>query len=346
MGVNKDKKLDISNGSAALKYVSEMLPYMSQNDIELTQKLIDEVNQAGYSIQFLFQLYAMDREDAKVLSPIIKKYIGMFEQNTINNALITNLGVKGNTIVTDFLLEQFRKPNDRMVDALDVSDWKGSRRWAASDALFHIQDKSRLDEYMEIVENEDTCDDSCLIIKLIGKMKNLKALRCLTRLLKSPNYQIQAWAIEALGNYGKYEDVEDLILPFLESEHDLVREKARESLRKIRKTKEEMPEKNLEDDKSVKIKSISYPTALSKIEDITNDNIDVFVELENDDKTYVLTVGTPKYYDWYMEQENTDFIPHGAPDIIVKELREDIIERAIMDFCKWDAYYLIQYATM
>lgn len=237
MGINKDKNLDISNCYTAQKHIKEIEPQMSRKDIELTQRLIDEVNQAGYSIQFLFQLSFMDIEDAKVLTPIIKKYIGMFDRKVINNSLIADLGVKGNTDLTDFMIEQFRKPNDCGPDTIG---WNGSRRWAASNALLQFRDKSRLDEYIEIVENEDTCDDSCLIIKLIGKIKTEKSLRCLIRLLKSPNYQIQAWAIDALGGFGKYEEVEDLILSFLEDGHDLVREKAKSSIKKIRKTKERL----------------------------------------------------------------------------------------------------------
>lgn len=65
------------------------------------------------------------------------------------------------------------------------------------------------------------------------------------------------------------------------------------------------------------IKKIEYPTSLSEIKDITNDNIDVFVELE-DGSTYVLVVATPKNLYWCMENENVDFLC-GCPQIIVKE---------------------------
>ncbi|WP_214481729.1 hypothetical protein [Bacillus sp. SM2101] len=43
----------------------------------------------------------------------------------------------------------------------------------------------------------------------------------------------------------------------------------------------------------MKIKNIEFPTALEKVKDIEDDNIDVFVELE-DGMTYTLVVATPK----------------------------------------------------
>ncbi len=40
------------------------------------------------------------------------------------------------------------------------------------------------------------------------------------------------------------------------------------------------------------VKNIIFPTSLEKIEDIKNDNIDIFVELENG-WTYTMVVTTP-----------------------------------------------------
>jgi len=93
------------------------------------------------------------------------------------------------------------------------------------------------------------------------------------------------------------------------------------------------------------IEYITYPTDLNKIEDIKNDNIDVIVGLDNG-KTYTLVVTTPQNYYWYMEKEGLDYIPAAPPDIIVKELRHDIIERAIQNFCQNEGYFLIKYAEM
>ncbi|MCY6485400.1 hypothetical protein OW763_13775 [Clostridium aestuarii] len=84
-------------------------------------------------------------------------------------------------------------------------------------------------------------------------------------------------------------------------------------------------------------KKIEYPTPLSTIEDIENDNIDVFVTLE-DEMTYTLTVTTPKKLLWYMDKENVNCMPAAQPDIIVRSLTEENIREALEYFSKYDAY--------
>lgn len=95
----------------------------------------------------------------------------------------------------------------------------------------------------------------------------------------------------------------------------------------------------------MKISSIQYPTTLDKIVNTKDDNIDIFVELENGN-TYTLTVCTPMHYYTYMKKEKIDFIPASPPDIIVMELREDIIRKAVENFCEEDAFWLRHYAAI
>ncbi|MGG3835839.1 hypothetical protein ABEV00_02295 [Paenibacillus thiaminolyticus] len=92
----------------------------------------------------------------------------------------------------------------------------------------------------------------------------------------------------------------------------------------------------------MRIIDIQYPTSLDKIKDIQNDNIDVFVTLE-DGMTYTLVVTTPKNYYWYMENEGLDFVPASPPDIIVKELTEENIRKALENFVEGNAYWLKLY---
>ena len=91
----------------------------------------------------------------------------------------------------------------------------------------------------------------------------------------------------------------------------------------------------------MKVVKIEFPIKLSQIDDIENDNLDVFVELE-DGFTYVVVIFTPKNYYWYMEKENTNHYC-GAPAIIVKKLTEEIIREAINEYAKDDAYWLKYY---
>lgn len=91
----------------------------------------------------------------------------------------------------------------------------------------------------------------------------------------------------------------------------------------------------------MKVIKIEYPTQLSELKDIKDDNIDVFVELD-DGITYTVVVSTPKNYYNYMEKENIDFYC-GVPDVIVKEITHDNIERAIIKYAEDNAYWLKYY---
>lgn len=92
----------------------------------------------------------------------------------------------------------------------------------------------------------------------------------------------------------------------------------------------------------MKIKRINFPTSLQKVENIKDDNIDVFVELD-DGFTYTLVVGTPKNLETLMEKENIEYLPAMPPMIIVKELTEENIRKALDTFLDNNAYWLKLY---
>ncbi|WPC43905.1 hypothetical protein [Clostridium sp. JS66] len=92
----------------------------------------------------------------------------------------------------------------------------------------------------------------------------------------------------------------------------------------------------------MKIKKISYPTSLEKIPDIENDNIDIFVELD-DGMVYTMTVTTPKNYYKYMDKEKIDYVPSMPPDIVVRKLTEENIRNALETYVKDDGYWLKLY---
>ncbi|RNB88782.1 hypothetical protein EDM59_06655 [Brevibacillus nitrificans] len=87
---------------------------------------------------------------------------------------------------------------------------------------------------------------------------------------------------------------------------------------------------------------IKYPSYFDEIEDIENDNIDVFIETE-DGFTYTLVVTTPKYLFSYMDKEGVDFIPAAPPEVIVKKLSKEVIEKAVKTYLEDDSYWLKLY---
>ncbi len=74
--------------------------------------------------------------------------------------------------------------------------------------------------------------------------------------------------------------------------------------------------------------SLTFPTPLDML-DKANENVDVFVELE-DGKRYVFVVATPNNLSSLMRKDNIAYIKPGAPFLFVEELTEVNI-RAVVE---------------
>ena len=92
------------------------------------------------------------------------------------------------------------------------------------------------------------------------------------------------------------------------------------------------------------VTSISFPSCLEDIMDIEDDNIDVFVELE-DGYTCTVVVATAKNLVSLMDKERMNYFEPGHPFIIVKKLTEEIIEEAVRAYAEDDAHYLKFYSA-
>ncbi len=88
---------------------------------------------------------------------------------------------------------------------------------------------------------------------------------------------------------------------------------------------------------TIKIKKIEY---LISPKDVVNDELDVFVSLEDDYCTdgfcYFIQVTTPQFLSTIMEKENNAFLLPDYPCIIVSKLTDDIIRAAIESFINSD----------
>ena len=91
----------------------------------------------------------------------------------------------------------------------------------------------------------------------------------------------------------------------------------------------------------MEVKKISFPVPLENIENIYDDNIDVFVELENG-RSYTVIVGTYKNILSLMNQDNSNFLLPGDLTIFVKELTIEVIEEAIQAYTKENDGYWIR----
>jgi len=60
------------------------------------------------------------------------------------------------------------------------------------------------------------------------------------------------------------------------------------------------------------IKKMNFPSPLEYVEDIYDDNLDIFVELE-DGSEYTVIVGTPKNFLTLMSRDEMDYLEPGCP---------------------------------
>lgn len=91
--------------------------------------------------------------------------------------------------------------------------------------------------------------------------------------------------------------------------------------------------------KKMKVLSISYPIPLSAY-DRHNAKIDIRVELE-DGKVYSPAIAT---FQWVRNEMQDGFLSAGTPIIIIKELDEKIIQKAVFDYAEDDAWWLKVYS--
>lgn len=77
------------------------------------------------------------------------------------------------------------------------------------------------------------------------------------------------------------------------------------------------------------------------MDDIENDNIDVFVELEDGlDYNYTVVVATAKNIEFLMDKENLNYFSPGYPFIRVKKLTEEIVLEAVKAYAENNGYWL------
>ena len=91
----------------------------------------------------------------------------------------------------------------------------------------------------------------------------------------------------------------------------------------------------------MRVKKISFPIPLKNIENIYDDNIDVFVDLENG-RNYTVVVATYQNILSLLNQENSNFLPPGEPMILVRKLTMEVIEEAIQAYAKDDNGYWLK----
>lgn len=198
--VNKNKSIDISKKEAAIRYDTITTKRMSENDLYVMADLIDEVNKRGYHIQYYFQLGFMDL-NCRELFPVIKEHIWKFDDPEFSIRLLTYLGVPKLYEATPFLIESFKRKKQRRLGFPNSIE---TTRSAAASALLQVRDGRFQEEYRNLVTDEETHDDSGLIVELLGYFDCPTNYIFLLDQLSDDNVNIKIPAIRALGRFKEH----------------------------------------------------------------------------------------------------------------------------------------------
>ena len=89
--------------------------------------------------------------------------------------------------------------------------------------------------------------------------------------------------------------------------------------------------------------SVFYPTKISEIPDIYNDNIDVCVTLENG-KTYTLVFITPANLEEMMKKDGLSYVDPYFKFIVIECISESILDAVIKNLVS-DEHLLHEYGS-
>lgn len=150
------------------------------------EELLKDIRAKGVDISSINDLIKMDKR-FKDLVPIVVEHLKNIEDESDKEFLIRCLGIKGFTDATEQLLEEFNKT--------DTITFK----WAIGNSLAIIEDKSHVNELLEIAQNKEHGIARQMIVVALGKMKVKEAFSVLIKLLEDDD--LVGHAIGALAYY-------------------------------------------------------------------------------------------------------------------------------------------------
>lgn len=216
-----------------IEHYDELMNRNTKKDQDLFDKLIMEVSQHGYKVDY-YEIENLVKTD-KCLIPVLMNYIEKFDNPGASSTLMRYLGHQGFDEATELMLNEFRRVDVKIPE--NRKKWesqdKSGYRESASVALKAIRDRRFIDEYIELIENPQTHNDTFNIIELLGVLKVEKAIPHLLNLLHDPNVLLKCASIKALSHFKNKPEIILNVEPFLASDNNIIKKYATKTLRKI-----------------------------------------------------------------------------------------------------------------
>ena len=150
------------------------------------EELLKDIRGKDVEISNINELIKMDKH-FKDIVPVIIEYLKNIEDESDKEFLVRCLGVKGFTEATEQLLKEFNKTE------------KVTFKWAIGNTMSIIEDKTYVNELLEIAQNKEHGIGRQMIVVTLGKMKVREAFPILLKLLEDED--VVGHAISALGYF-------------------------------------------------------------------------------------------------------------------------------------------------
>lgn len=169
--------------------------YYKDNTDSLIPLFEKELRDLGFEFETANQAIGFIPKYKKVIVPIAIKYYQLakeLEKSNEQNYFIRFLYVKGLDNVISMLLKDYY--DEKTADLT---------RWFISDCIYQIRSKNFVKEYLDIVSSRQFGRNRQMIVLLLGKLKEEKAIPILIDLLEDE--EVRLHAICALGEFKREE---------------------------------------------------------------------------------------------------------------------------------------------
>lgn len=195
--------------------------YFKEHPDSIILPFEQELRNLGFQFEISSQINLFMPKHKKIIMPIAIKYYEQAKYDNEKNFFISLFHFKGFDEVVSLLIKNFFEPT--------TSD---HNRWFIADCLYQISSKQYMDDYIKIISDSAYGINRQMIILLVGKLKEEKAIPVLIELLEDESVRLQALA--ALSYY-KREEFRPYFEKFQNSKHSGWRKYAKAALKKLDK---------------------------------------------------------------------------------------------------------------
>ena len=185
----------------------------TEHDKLMKDKLIEECKKNGVEIQYFFQLQYTNLEQTKLLFPILKKYVGQFDNVGTSIMIVFSMTNGKNKDANPYLIDLFRKVRNEYCNRNCDKDYSTFLEFICS-CLDQIKDKKYICEYRQFLK-EGPEDETTLLIDVLKSFKKVDDISLFVDIYKNSKCSDRRWfALRALSVYKGHKE----LIPILESE--------------------------------------------------------------------------------------------------------------------------------